>query len=46
MRGEGIRSTNRLLQNSSGDVKYSIAKGVAKELICMTCGINKGGGIA
>ena len=33
----GLRSTNRWLQNSHGDVKYSIGKGVAKELICMTC---------
>ena len=35
---KGLRSTNRELQNSHGDVKYSIGKGVAKELICMTPG--------
>ena len=34
----GLRGTNRLLQNSHGDVKYSIGNGVAKELICMTHG--------
>ena len=34
----GFRSTNRLLPNSHGDVKYSIGNGVAKELICMTHG--------
>ena len=34
----GLRSTNRELQNSHGDVKYSIGNGVAKELIHMTCG--------
>ena len=28
----GFRSTNRQLQNSHGDVKYSIGNGVAKEL--------------
>ena len=32
----GLRSTNRQLQNSHGDVKYSIGNGVAKEFICMT----------
>ena len=32
----GLRSTNRQLQNSHGDVKYSIGNGVAKEIICMT----------
>ena len=34
----GLRSTNRQLRNSHGDVKYSIANGVAKELIRMTRG--------
>ena len=34
----GLRSTNRELQNSHGDVKYSIGNGAAKELICMTHG--------
>ena len=34
----GLRSTNRQLQNSHGDVKYSIGNGGAKELICMTHG--------
>ena len=33
-----LRSTNRQLQNSHGDVKYSTGNGVAKELICMTHG--------
>ena len=32
----GLRSTNRQLQNSHGDVKYSIGNGVTKELIPMT----------
>ena len=27
-----LRSTNRQLQNSHGDIKYSIGNGVAKEL--------------
>ena len=27
----GLRSTNRQLQNSHGDLKYSIGNGVAKE---------------
>ena len=31
-----LRSANRQLQNSHGDVKYSIGHGVAKELTCMT----------
>ena len=31
-----LRSTNMQVQNSHGDVKYSIGNGVAKELICMT----------
>ena len=34
----GLRSTNRQLQNSRGDIKYSIGNGVAKELIRMTHG--------
>ena len=34
----GLRSTNRQLQNSRRDVKYSIGNGVAKELIPMTHG--------
>ena len=34
----GLRSTNRQLQNSHGDVKYSVGKGVAKELIHMASG--------
>ena len=34
----GLRSTNRQLQNSHGDVKYSVGDGEAKELICMTHG--------
>ena len=34
----GLRSTNRQLQNSHGDIKYSIGNGVAKELILMTHG--------
>ena len=34
----GVRSTNRQIQNSHGDGKYSIGNGVAKELICMTHG--------
>ena len=34
----GLRSTNRKLQNSHGDVKYSIENRVAKELIHMTHG--------
>ena len=32
---KGLRSTNRQLQNSHGDVKCSTGNGVAKELICM-----------
>ena len=31
-------STNRQVQNSHGDVKYSTGNGVAKELIRMTYG--------
>ena len=34
----GLRSTNRQLQNSHGDVKYSTGNGVAKDLTCMTHG--------
>ena len=34
----GVRSTNRWLQNSHGNVKYSIGNGAAKELIHMTHG--------
>ena len=34
----GLTSTNRQLQNSHGDVQYSIGNGVAEELICMTHG--------
>ena len=34
----GLRSTNRLLQNSHKDAKYSIGYGVAKEPIHMTHG--------
>ena len=33
-----LRSRNRSLQNSHGDVKYSMGNGVAKELVCMACG--------
>ena len=32
----GLRSTNGWLQNSHGDVKYTIGNGVARELIHMT----------
>ena len=34
----GLRSTNRYLQNSHGDVKHSKGNGVAKALIHMTQG--------
>ena len=34
----GLRSTNRWLQNSHGDVKYSVGNGVDKELRCMSHG--------
>ena len=34
----GLRSTNRKLQNSQGDVKYSVGYEVAKELTGMTHG--------
>ena len=33
-----LRSTNRQLQNSHGDVKCSIGNGAAKELTCLTYG--------
>ena len=33
-----LRSTNRSLQNSHGDVRYSIGNGVAKEFIRLTHG--------
>ena len=43
----GLRSTNRQLQNSQGDVKYSIGNGVAEELIThMTHGHEQGVEIA
>ena len=35
----GLRNTNRKLQNSHGDVKYSIENGVAKGHMCMTHGL-------
>ena len=34
----GLNSTNEWLQNSHGDVKYSIGNGVVKELIGVTHG--------
>ena len=34
----GLRSPNRLLQNSHGDVKYSIGNGAAKAVTHMTHG--------
>ena len=34
----GFRTTNRQLQNSHGDIKYSIGNGVARELTHMTHG--------
>ena len=34
----GARSTNRQLQTSHGDVKYSIGNGGAEELLCMIYG--------
>ena len=42
----GLRSANRLLQNSHGVAKYSIRNGVVKELTCMTTDMNNGVGIA
>ena len=41
----GLRSTNRQLQNSHGDVKYSVGNRVAKELTLMTHGHEQGGGV-
>ena len=41
---KGLRSTNRQLQNSPRNIKYSIRKGVAKELIHMTHGHEQGWG--
>ena len=35
---QGLRSTNWCIQNIQGNVKNSIGKVVAKELICMTHG--------
>ena len=40
----GLRSTNRWLQNSPGDVKYSTGNGVAKEITHMTHGREPWGG--
>ena len=34
----GLRSTNRWLENTHGDIRYIIGNGVAKELISMTHG--------
>ena len=34
----GLRSTNRSVQNSHGEINYSIGIGVTKELMCMTHG--------
>ena len=34
----GLSSTNRQLQNSHGDVTYSVGNGVAKELTCINHG--------
>ena len=34
----GLKSTNEWLQNSHGDVKYSIGNKVTKEYTCMTHG--------
>ena len=34
----GLRSTNRQLQNSHRDAKYSIGSGVAQDPVCMTHG--------
>ena len=41
---KGLRNTKWWLQNSHGDVKYSIGNGVAKEHICMTHGQGIWGG--
>ena len=35
---KGLKRTNRQLQNSPGDMKYSVGNGVATELIFMTRG--------
>ena len=35
---KGLKSTNWQLQNSHGDVKYSIRNRVPKEHVCMTHG--------
>ena len=43
---KGLRSTNRELQNSHGDVKYSRGNGVTKDLILMTNGHGNGVWIA
>ena len=37
----GLKSTNWWLQNSHGDIRYSIGNGVAKELRCMTHGLEQ-----
>ena len=42
----GLRSTNRKLQNSQGDVKYSVGYEVAKELTGMTHGHEQWWGVA
>ena len=42
----GLRSTNRWLQNSHGDVKYRTGNGVAKALILMTLGHEQWWGLA
>ena len=41
----GLRSTNRQLQNSHGDVNYGIGNREAKELICVTHGHELRGGM-
>ena len=40
----GLRSTNRWLPNSHGDVQYSTGNGVAKELVRMINGHEQGRG--
>ena len=42
----GLRSTNRQLKKSHGDVKYGIGNGVAKELTHMSMDVNNDVGIA
>ena len=42
---KGLRSTNRQLQNSYGDIKYSIENRVVKELILMINGYELGVGL-